>query len=119
MCMHFLIGIPSAVIVSTSNSKIICGSDTSLDCIVSGCPSPGIVEWQHSLDGTEFFDIDTNTDKHLRSSSSGLCLHSLLVRKATLNQQRYYRVVVSNNIGKCTSNELFLLVTGSMCVYLF
>lgn len=112
MCMYFLIDIPSAEIVSTSNSKIICGSDTRLNCIVSGYPSPGVVEWQHSLDGTEFVDIDTDTNTYLRSSS-GLRSHSLLVMKATLNQQRYYRVFVSNNIGKCTSNTLFLQVTGS------
>lgn len=118
MCMYFLIDIPSAEIVSTSNSKIICGSDTRLNCIVSGYPSPGVVEWQHSLDGTEFVDIDTDTNTYLRSSS-GLRSHSLLVMKATLNQQRYYRVFVSNNIGKCTSNTLFLQVTGSMSVYLF
>lgn len=118
MCMYFLIDKPSADIVSTSNSKVVCGSDTTFDCTVSGYPSPDVVKWQHSLDGTEFFDINTDTDIYL-ISSSGLSSHSLLVRKAKLNEQRYYRVVVSNSIGKCNSNKLFLQVTGSMFIYFF
>lgn len=104
--------------MSRSNSKVVCGSDTTFDCTVSGYPSPDEVKWQHSLDGKEFFDIDTDMDKYLRSRID-LCLHSFLVRKATRSQQRYYRVVVSNSIGKCTSNKLFLQVTGSMFVYFF
>uniref|UniRef100_A0A8W8NYD7 Ig-like domain-containing protein n=2 Tax=Magallana gigas TaxID=29159 RepID=A0A8W8NYD7_MAGGI len=105
-------GIPSADIVSTSNSKVVCGSDTTFDCTVSGYPSPDVVKWQHSPDGKLFIDLDTDTDKYLRSRSD-ICSHSLLVRKATLKQQGYYQVVVSNSIGKCTSNKLFLQVTGS------
>lgn len=107
---NFFIGIPSADIVSTSNSKVVCGSDTTFDCTVSGYPSPDVVKWQLSPDGKLFIDLDTDTDKYLQSRSS----HSLLVRKATLKQQGYYQVVVSNSIGKCTSNKLFLQVTGSM-----
>ncbi|XP_065922710.1 uncharacterized protein [Magallana gigas] len=103
------LGIPSADIVSTSNSKVVCGSDTTFDCTVSGYPSPDVVKWQHSPDGNLFIDLDTDTDKYLQSRSS----HSLLVRKATLKQQGYYQVVVSNSIGKCTSNKLFLQLTGS------
>nr|XP_034322481.1 protein sax-3-like [Crassostrea gigas] len=106
------LGIPSADIVSTSNSKVVCGSDTTFDCTVSGYPSPDVVKWQHSPDGKLFIDLDTDTDKYLRSRSD-ICSHSLLVRKATLKQQGYYQVVVSNSIGKCTSNKLFLQVTGS------
>lgn len=119
MCMYvynFFIGIPSADIVSTSNSKVVCGSDTTFDCTVSGYPSPDVVKWQHSPDGKLFIDLDTDTDKYLRSRSD-ICSHSLLVRKATLKQQGYYQVVVSNSIGKCTSNKLFLQVTGSMFIY--
>lgn len=110
VCTYFFIGISSAEIVSTSNSKVVCGSDTTFDCTVSGYPSPDVVKWKHSPDGKLFIDLDTDTDKYLQSRSS----HSLLVRKATLKQQGYYQVVVSNSIGKCTSNKLFLQVTGSM-----
>lgn len=116
--MYCFIDIPSAEILSTSNSKVICGSDTRIDCILSGHPPSDRVEWQNSVDGQKFFSIDADSDNLLRRRN-GIFSHSLLVRKATVNHQQYYRVVASNNIGMCTSNKLFLQVTGSMLFYLF
>lgn len=102
---------PSAKILSTSNSKVVCGSDTKFDCIVSGHPPPK-VEWQNSHDGTEFVPIDADPVNII------LLQHSFIVQNATVNHQQYYRVVASNNIGTYNSNQLFLQVTGSMCIYL-
>lgn len=114
--MHFFIDIPSAEILPTTNLKVIFGSDTRFDCNVSGYPPPDKVEWQNSLDGTTFHSIDTDGDKYF-GSSSGPCSPFLLVRNAKFNDQQYYRVVVSNAIGKCISHTIFLQVTGGMFVY--
>lgn len=111
MFMYCFIGQPNAEILSTTHSKVICGSDTKFDCIVSGHPRPDVVEWQNSHNGIDFFRIDADPVNFKVSP------HSLIVRNATMNHQQYYRAVASNNIGMCTSNTLFLQVTGSMCIY--
>lgn len=114
--MHFLIDIPRAEIQSTTNLKVIFGSDTRFDCNVSGYPPPDNVEWQNSLDGTTFHPINIDGDKYFESSS-GPCSLFLLVRNANFEDQQYYRVVVSNAIGECISHNIFLQVTGGMFVY--
>lgn len=114
ICILFL-DIPSIEI--SSKSKVIFGSETRLNCQVCGYPPPDKVEWQNSVDGTTFHPIDIDGDKHCGSSTDPRSSY-LLVRKASLKDQLYYRVVVSNLIGKCISNTLFLQVTGSMFVYL-
>lgn len=93
------------------------GSDTRFGCSVSGYPSANKVKWQNSLDGTTFYPIDIDKEKYFGSSSDP-CSPFLLVLNATLNDQQYYRVIVSNEIGKYTSKKHFLQVTGSMLVYL-
>lgn len=115
--MYFFIDIPSAEILSTTNLKVMFGSDTRLNCRVSGYPSANKVEWQNSLDGRTFYPTDIDEDKYFGSSSDP-CSPFLLVRNATLYDQQYYRVIVSNDIGKYTSNKQFLQVTGGMLVYL-
>lgn len=115
--MYFFIDIPSAEILSTTNLKVMFGSDTRLNCSVSGYPSANKVEWQNSLDGTTFYPTDIDEYKYCGSSSNprSPVLH---VQNATLYDQQYYRVIVSNEIGKYTSNKHFLQVTGGMLVYL-
>lgn len=115
--MYCFIDIPIAQITSTSNSKVICGSDTRFDCRVSGHPTPYKVEWQNSLDGTIFHHVDIDKEKYFGSSTDPGSPF-LLLRQTTLNDQQYYQVVVWNVIGKCTSNMFFLQVTGGMLVYL-
>lgn len=101
--------IPSAQILSTT--KVGFGSDTRFDCLLSGYPLPDKVEWENSLDGTTFNPIDVYKNKYFGSSTDP-CSPFLLVRNATLTDQQYYRVVVWNVFGKCTSNKEFLQVTG-------
>lgn len=101
--------IPSVQILSTT--KVVFGSDTKFDCLVSGYPLPNKVKWQNSLDGTTFNPIDVYKDKYFGSSTDP-CSPFLLVRNATLTDQQYYRVIVWNVFGKCTSNTVFLQVTG-------
>lgn len=107
------LGIPSAEI--RPNSNVIFGSDTRLDCSVSGNPSPYKVEWQKSDDGTIFSSIDIDSDRYFGSSTDPR-FPFLFVRKATFYDQQYYRVAVWNVIGKCISNPFLLKVTGSMFV---
>lgn len=109
------IDIPSAQILSTT--KVVFGSDTKLDCLVSGCPLPNKVEWQNSLDGTAFNPIDVYKNKYFGSSTNP-CSPFLLVRNSTFTDQQYYRVVVWNVFGKCTSNKVCLQVTGGVLVCL-
>lgn len=111
MCMYCFIGQPNAEILSTTNLKVICGSDTKFDCNVSGHPRPDQVVWQNSHNGIDFFRIDADPVNFILSPQS------LILRNATMNHQQYYQAVASNNIGMCTSNTLFLQVTGSMCIY--
>lgn len=117
LCYIFL-DIPTTQIRSTAN--VIFGSDTRLDCFVSGYPPPYKVEWQASLDGTTFDTIDIYKNKYF-GSSTDQCSPFLRVRKASLTDQQYYQVVVWNVFGKCTSNNVFLQVTGGLyinsCVY--
>lgn len=101
--------IPSAHLLSTT--KVVFGSDTKIDCIVSGYPLPNKVKWENSLDGTTFNRIDVYKDKYFGSSTDP-CSPFLLIRNATLTDQQYFRVVVRNVFGKCTSNTVFLQVTG-------
>lgn len=98
-----------------SKSKVTFGSETRINCDVSGYPPPDKVEWQNSIDGTTFIPIDIDGNKHFGSSTDPGSPY-LLVRNATVKDQQYYRVVVSNLLGKCISNALFLQVTGSMFV---
>lgn len=114
--MYCIIDILSAQILSTT--KIRCGSDTRFDCLVSGYPPPDKVEWQKSFDGTTFHPIDVYNDKYYGSSTDPYSPF-LLLRNATLNDQQYYRVVVWNVIGKCTSNHAFLQVTGGIWLTYF
>lgn len=111
--MFYFLDIPGVEI--PSKSKVIFGSETRFDCHVSGNPPPDKVEWQNSIDGTTFHPIDIDGDKHCGSSTDPLSSF-LLVRNADFNDQQYYRIVVSNLIGKCISNTLFLQVTGSMFI---
>lgn len=101
--------IPSAQILSAKD--VIFGSDTRFDCFVTGYPPPDKVEWQSSLDGTTFHPIDIYKEKYFGSSTDPRSPF-LLVRKANLNDQQYYQFAVWNLIGKCTSNNMFLQVTG-------
>lgn len=108
----FYLDIPSVDI--PSKSKVTFGSETGLFCRVSGYPPPNKVEWQSSVDRTTFHPIDIDKDKYFGSSTDPPSPF-LLVRNATLNDQQYYRIVVSNVIGKCISSTLFLQVTGGIC----
>lgn len=101
--------IPSAQILSAT--KVVFGSDTNFECLVSGCPPPDKVEWQNSPDGKTFKHIDVYKDKYFGSSTDPSSPF-LLVQNATLMDQQYYRVVVWNALGKCTSKKTFLQVTG-------
>lgn len=107
--MYCFIDIPSAQILSAKD--VIFGSDTRFDCFVTGYPPPDKVEWQSSLDGTTFHPIDIYKEKYFGSSTDPRSPF-LLVRKANLNDQQYYQFAVWNLIGKCTSNNMFLQVTG-------
>lgn len=98
-----------------SKSKVTFGSETRLNCDVCGYPPPDKVEWQNSVDGTTFNPIDIDGDKHFGNSTDPRSPY-LLVRNATVKDQQYYRVIVSNLLGKCISKALFLQVTGSMFV---
>lgn len=111
----FFVDIPTTQIQSTAN--VIFGSDTRLDCSVSGYPSPYKVEWQDSLDGTTFDTIDIYKNKYFGSSTDP-CSPFLLVCNANLRDEQYYQVVVWNVFGKCTSNKVFLQVTGGVLVNL-
>lgn len=117
-CLCCSIDIPSAQILSTSNSKVICGSDTRFDCRVSGCPLPDKVEWQKSPDGTTFNHVDIYERKYFGSSTDPRSPF-LLLRQTTFNDQQYYQAVVWNLMGKCTSNKYFLQITGGILVYFF
>lgn len=112
--VYFFLDIPRIEI--PSKSKVPFGSETRLNCHVCGYPSPDKAEWQKSVDGTIFHAIDIDGYKHF-GSSTGSQSPYLLVRNASLMDQQYYRVVVSNLIGKCISNTLFLQVTGSMFLH--
>lgn len=112
--MYCLIDKPKAILPATT--KVIIGSETRIDCLVSGCPPPFNIEWQKNIDGTSFIPIDIYMENYF-GSIVDQCPPFLLVHNATLNDQQYYRVVVSNRIGKYTSDEVFLQVTGGMLVY--
>lgn len=111
--ISFFLDIPRIEILS--KSKVTFGSETRLNCDVCGYPPPDKVEWQNSVDGTTFNPIDIDGDKHFGSSTDPRSPY-LLVRNATVKDQQYYRVIVSNLLGKCISKALFLQVTGSMFV---
>lgn len=104
---------PSAEMHGPSSKTVIWGSDTSLNCYVSGYPYPDEVEWQKSIDGTAFIPLDHWTDNSsVRSEDPSS--QSLRLENVTLDHQQYYQVSVSNVFGTRTSNSVFLQVTGSM-----
>lgn len=115
MNAFLIIDIPSAQILSTT--KVGFGSDTRFDCLLSGYPLPDKVEWENSLDGTTFNPIDVYKNKYFGSSTDP-CSPFLLVCNANLRDEQYYQVVVWNVFGKCTSNKVFLQVTGGVLVNL-
>lgn len=103
---------PSAEMHGPSSKTVIWGSDTSLNCCVSGYPYPDEVEWQKSIDGTTFIPLNHWTDNSsVRSEDPSS--QSLLLENVTLDHQQYYQVSVSNVFGTRTSNSVFLQVTGN------
>lgn len=113
--MYCFKDIPSAKI--QSSTTVTFGSDIRFNCSVSGCPYPDDVIWQKSIDGANFTPIDYWKNNNFEDSRDPYS-PSLLLRNATLDHQQHYQVIVSNVIGKCTSNRIFLQVTGSMLIYI-
>lgn len=89
------------------------GSKTTIKSVVKSIPPPDELEWQKSEDGNNFHPIDIKDFKYLGSN----IFHTyprLVISKSTFEDTCYYRLYVSNKIGKNVSNTVDLKVTGGM-----
>lgn len=101
----------SAKIVT--DSKIVFGSKTIIKTFISSCLPIRGMQWQNSIDGHNFSNINIGDPKH-KGSSLVPKAPLLVITKTTFDDVKYYRLQVWNTIGEHFSNTLHLNVTGSM-----
>lgn len=91
------------------------GSCISILSQVVSCPAYDGIQWQKSIDGLTFHNIDISKAKyHGRSLNS--MFPSLEIKQISFDDKQFYPLYVWNRIGERVSNTVFLNVIGSMYI---
>lgn len=109
----FFPDIPKATI--STASKVYLGSTTQISSKVSSTLPLSKYKWQKGFDGNEFQCIGINEGKFYETD--GLQNPFLFIPNTTSDDILYYRLLVTNIIGGCVSNTVFLNVIGSMFIH--
>lgn len=97
----------------STNSGPIFGSNTIITSKITSCPSLEGVEWQKSIDGNTFNCIDISQPR-FKGSTIEPKSPLLVIPKTAFEDTLHYRLLVWNIFGRCISDPLHLIVTGSM-----
>ena len=112
--MIYLSGVLSVQIVQSSYSVLI-GQSRTLECLVSGSPGATSVYWEKIVgSSTTTINSNTNTNKYTGSTVS---TPSLTILNADQSDEANYVCYAVNAVGTANSQQTFLDVTGSMCLF--
>ncbi|XP_062578447.1 uncharacterized protein LOC134240372 [Saccostrea cucullata] len=89
------------------------GCQVTFDPVIQSCPSPEKAIWQKSTDQNldNFMTIDIDDARYFGSSLDPE-KPFLRIRKTSNADKLYYRLEVTNGIGKSTSNAVWLKLVG-------
>lgn len=108
--IYILSDVPKATISTEPQSYF--GSCTSISSKVVSCPAPDGAQWQKSIDGLIFHDIDISEPKY-HGSSLNPKSPKLEINLISFDDKHYYRLRVWNKVGEHVSKTFFLNVIGS------
>lgn len=83
------------------------GSYISILSQVVSCPAPDGIQWQKSIDGLKFQNIDISKAKYHGRSLNSMS-PSLEMKQISFDDKLFYRLHVWNKIGERVSNTVFL-----------
>ncbi|XP_062578446.1 uncharacterized protein LOC134240371, partial [Saccostrea cucullata] len=91
------------------------GDQVTISAIVKSCPSPIKAIWQKSKDQTpdNFMTVDIDHARYFGSSLEP-AKPILVITKASDADKVYYRLEVTNGIGKSISNNVLLKLVGDL-----
>lgn len=87
--------------------------ETTISSIVKSIPPPEKAQWQTSIDGNEFYDIDVTQQKYAGSYHNPESPY-LVIPEITSDDIRFYRLQIWNKLGANVSNDVYLKFTGSL-----